>query len=170
MKYAKLVSETSIDTNVPNHAVYEGRAYSGDLSVVPGLLESLGYYLVEESEEPTPQTGYHEEKRYAYDDAENPTKIVQTWVQVEDPPAPPRVFSKLKLKGAIAQAGLLSAFKDMLSGMEVATGYSALEAFNDAVNLSEAHPKFADAIAVAKQTLPVTDEQIEAILAASVAD
>lgn len=108
-----------------------------------------------------------------YDPEEAEREYVETNIPVEketpDPDAP-RVFSKLKLKGAIATAGLLPAFKEMLSGMEVAPGYTAQEAFDDAVNLSEAHPKFADAVAVAKQILPVTDEQIEAILEASVAD
>lgn len=166
--YAKLISETQIDTNAPRSAVIDGNTVCGQLP--EDYLNSIGWYRLEESPAPEPREGYHFEARYAYDDAENPTKIEQSWAEVADPPPPPRVFSKLKLKGAIATAGLLPAFKEMLSGMEVAPGYTAKEAFDDAVNLSEAHPKFADAIAVAKQILPVTDEQIEAILAASVAD
>lgn len=166
--YARLISATSIDRNAPRQAVIDGRFVTGELP--EPYLNSQGWYRLRETPMPTAREGYHVERRYAYDDAGAPTAIVESWVEVQDPPPPPRVFSKLKLKGAIATAGLLPAFKELLSGMEVAPGYTAKEAFDDAVNLSEAHPKFADAVAVAKQILPVTDEQIEAILAASVAD
>ena len=166
--YAHLISPTAISTNPPRSAVIDGAQVVGELP--EPYLNSQGWYRLEETPAPEPREGYHAEPRYAYDNDEAPTRIVQSWEVVQDPPPPPRVFSKLKLKGAIATAGLLPAFKELLSGMEVAPGYTAKEAFDDAVNLSEAHPKFADAITVAKQTLPVTDEQIEAILAASVAD
>lgn len=82
----------------------------------------------------------------------------------------PRTFSKLKLKGAIATAGLLPAFKELLAGMEVAPGYSAQDAFADAVNLSEANDGFKSAVAAAKDALGVTDEDVERILAASEAN
>ena len=166
--YAHLISQTTISTNPPRSAVIDGAQVVGDLP--EPYLNSQGWYRLENTPAPDTKDGYHAEPRYAYDNDEAPTRIVQSWEVVQDPPPPPRVFSKLKLKGAIATAGLLPAFKELLSGMEVAPGYTAKEAFDDAVNLSEAHPKFADAITVAKQTLPVTDEQIEAILAASVAD
>jgi hypothetical protein len=167
--YAHLITPTTISRNPPRQAVIDGRFVTGELP--EAYLNSQNWYRLTETPMPeNPQEGYHYEARYAYDSDEAPTAIVQSWEVVQDAPPPPRVFSKLKLKGAIATAGLLPAFKELLSGMEVAPGYTAKEAFDDAVNLSEAHPKFADAIAVAKQTLPVTDEQIEAILAASVAD
>lgn len=162
--YARLISETRIDTNAPRSAVIDGSTVCGLLP--EDYLNGIGWYRLDESPMPEPREGYHFEARYAVADG----RIVQSWAEVQDPPPPPRVFSKLKLKGAIATAGLLPAFKELLAGMEVAPGYSAQEAFDDAVNLSEAHPKFADAVAVAKQILPVTDEQIEAILAASGAD
>ena len=166
--YAHIINQNTISTNPPRQAVIGGAQVVGELP--EAYLNSQRWYRLETTPAPDTQDGYHAEPRYAYDSDEAPTRIVQSWVEVADPPAPPRVFSKLKLKGAIATAGLLPAFKEMLSGMEVAPGYTAKEAFDDAVNLSEAHPKFADAVAVAKQILPVTDEQIEAILAASVAD
>lgn len=168
MTYAHIITPSSISTTPPRSAIINGAQVVGELP--EPYLNSQGWYRLETTPAPETQDGYHAEPRYTYDSEEAPTRILQTWEVVQDPPPPPRVFSKLKMKGAIATAGLLPAFKEMLSGMEVTTGYSALEAFNDAVNLSEAHPKFADAVAVAKQILPVTDEQIEAILAASVAD
>lgn len=166
--YAHLINQTTISTNPPRSAIIDGRSVTGELP--EAYYNSQKWYRLTETPAPETQDGYHAEPRYAYDSEEAPTTIVQSWEVVQDAPPPPRVFSKLKLKGAIATAGLLPAFKEMLSGMEVAPGYTAKEAFDDAVNLSEAHPKFADAVAVAKQILPVTDEQIEAILAASVAD
>ena len=168
MTYAHLIDQTTISTSAPRQAVIDGALVVGELPEAYYNIQN--WFRLDELPGPNPRDGYHLEPRYAYDDAENPTKIEQSWVEVQDPPPPPRVFSKLKLKGAIATAGLLPAFKEMLSGMEVAPGYTAKEAFDDAVNLSEAHPKFADAISIAKQILPVTDEQIEQILAASVAD
>lgn len=166
--YAHLINQTTISTNPPREAVIDGRYVTGELP--ESYYNSQNWYRLTETPMPEPRTGYHYEQRFAYDNDEAPTRIVQSWIEVEDQPPPPRVFSKLKLKGAIATAGLLPAFKELLSGMEVVPGYTAKEAFDDAVNLSEAHPKFADAVVVAKQILPVTDEQIEAILAASVAD
>jgi len=168
MTYARIISETQIDTNAPRSAVIDGSTVCGLLP--EDYLNSIGWFRLEETPAPEPREGYHFEARYAYDSAEAPTRVVRSWAEVQDPPQPPRTFSKLKLKSAIAAAGLLPAFKELLAGMEVAPGYTAQEAFDDAVNLSEAHPKFADAVAVAKQILPVTDEQIEAILSASVAD
>jgi len=165
--YARIISETRIDTNAPRSAVIDGSTVCGQLP--EDYLNSIGWYRLDELPGPNPRDGYHLEPRYAYDD-EAPTKIEQSWVEVEDPPPPPRVFSKLRLKSAIATAGLLPAFKDLLAGMEVAPGYSAQEAFDDAVNLSEAHPRFVEAVDIAKQVLAVTDEQVESILAASVAE
>ncbi len=45
----------------------------------------------------------------------------------------------------------------------------ASDAFADAVNLSESNDGFKAAVQAAKTALGVTDEQVEAILAASVA-
>ena len=165
MKYAKFISETNIDRNLPHYATWQGRVYTGDLSAIPGLPESLGFLPLDETAEPeTPAPeGSHYEARYAETDG----RIAQSWIAVADPPAAPRVFSKLKIKGAIATAGLLTAFKQLLEGIIVAEDYTAAEAFNDAANISEAHPGFAAAVTAAKAALGVTDEQVEAILAAA---
>ena len=138
----------------------------GDITTIPGLPESLGFLPLDESDPPTPPPGYHEEARYAVLGG----RIVQTWEEVVDPPAPPRIFSKLKLKLALATGGYLAAVKELLAGIDVAPGYSAAEAFADATNIAENHPGFAAAVGAAKQTLGVTDEQVEAVLAASVVD
>ena len=166
-EYAKFVSETQINTNVPREAVWQGRTYTGDLSTIPGLLESLGWKLVRRPQAPDdPREGYHYEQRYA--DGEDGIQV--SWVEVEDPPPPPRTFSKFKLKLAIANAGFLAQFEQMLAQVEVLPGYSGAAAFADAITLDEDHPKFAAAVAMAKQEFGLTDEQVEAILAASVAE
>lgn len=170
--YAKYVSETQIDRNIPRRAEWQGRVVVGDITTVPGLPESLGFLPLEETPEPSEPApaGSHYEPRYALDDEEEPTAITQTWVAAEDPPAPPRTFSKFRLKLAIADAGFLQQFEQLLAAVEVKPGYSGAAAFADAVTLDEDHPKFAEAVAAVKQTFGLTDEQIEAILAASVAE
>lgn len=83
----------------------------------------------------------------------------------------PRTFSKLKLKMALAQAGVLQQFLTALQGVELidGSGYMASDAFADAVNLSEANDGFKAAVKAAKTALGVTDEDVERILSASVA-
>ena len=161
--YAKLLSETSIDRSPPRSAVIDGAFVCGTLP--RDYLATLGYYPLRETPAPAPAEGCHVEPRYALDGGE----IVQSWAQVENPPPPPRTFSKIKLKGAIAEAGLLDEFKAMLETIEVKPGYTAAEAFADAVTLDEDHPDFKDAVALAQRELGIPQELIDRILAASVA-
>lgn len=96
--------------------------------------------------------------------------VVQFWVSTPAPPPPPRTFSKYRLKLAIADAGFLSEFTQMLESVEVKPGYSGADAFADAVTLDEDNAKFAEAVALAKTEFGLTDAQVEAILAASIAE
>lgn len=93
--------------------------------------------------------------------------VRRTYAEVDNPPPPPRLFSKLKLYAALTQAGLWDALEAWLKAQFV-EGVNAYTAFSLAQELSEAHPLFASWYAQAKQVLGVTDEQAEAILAASV--
>lgn len=163
MTYAKLISETAIDRNPPRSAVIDGSFACGTLP--RDYLATLGWYPLVETPSPAPDEGCHVEPRYAVDGGE----IVQSWAQIENPPSPPRTFSKIKLKGAIAEAGLLDEFKAMLETVEVKPGYTAAEAFADAVTLDENHPDFKDAVALAQRELGIPQELIDRILAASVA-
>ena len=156
--HARLISETQIDTNVPRRAEWQGKLVTGDLSVFPGLLESLHYYPVQTSEEPTPPVGYHEEARYAVVE----DRIVQSWVEVQDPPAPPRSLSKRKLYIALKAQGIWAAVK---SYMEAA---GCWEDFSLATTLDEDDPLIVAAIAALKVDLGLTDEQVAAIIDASV--
>lgn len=113
MTHARLLSETAIDRNEPRSAVVGDRLLRGQLPV--DVLASLGYYPVDESTQPTvPATGFHNEPRYAYDNPSSPSSIVRTWAEVEDPPAPPAVYSKLKILLAAREAGFLTALISMI--------------------------------------------------------
>lgn len=167
--YARLISTTQIASNAPRSAIIDGAQVVGELP--EPYLNSQGWYRLAETPMPeNPQEGYHYEQRFAYDNDEAPTAIVRSWVEVENPPPGPRTFSKFKLKLAIASAGYLDEFTMMLSSVEVAPGYDGAAAFADAVTLDEDHPKFKDAVQMAKDNLGLTDEDVERILAASVAD
>jgi hypothetical protein len=160
MKYGKIIDETRIDTNVPRRAEYDGHSYIGDLSTIPGCLESLGFLPVDEAEKPDPAEGCHVEARYA----EEGGRIKQSWVQVQNPPPPPRVFSKRKLYRALAAAGVWAQAKAYMEGA------GCWEDWSYATTLDEDDPILVDAAEALKSQLGLTDEQVEAILAASVAE
>lgn len=161
--YARLISETAIDTSVPRSAVIDGRLVTGELPEL--YLNSQGYYRVDELPGPIPQEGYHLEPRYAYDDAEHPTRIVQSWVQVEDPPPPPRSLSKVRLMRALKARELWFPVKSFIQASE---DYS--DEWELSTTLDEDNELIVSAIAALKAQLGLTDEQVEAILAASVAE
>lgn len=165
--YARYIDEHTIDENVPDsYTGPDGRYIVGDLTTKPEIMDALGFKRVREVPMPeTIENGYHYERLYL----DEPTEIVADWEAVKDPP---RTFSKLKLKMALAQAGLLQQFLTVLQGVELieGSGYMASDAFADAVNLSEANDGFKSAVKAAKDALGVTDEDVERILAASVAE
>lgn len=145
-----------------------------------GATESAEHTVVDAEEQPdgflplvytdrpdsTARRGYQWGARYRRIDGE---RVEQFWVE-EEVPVVPRTFSKFKLKLAIASEGYLDEFTAMLSSFEVVPGYMGDEAFRDAVTLDEDHPKFKEAVRLAKDNLGLTDEEVERILAASVAD
>ena len=166
--YVHIISNTSIATNPPRSAVIDGAQVVGQLP--EPYLNSQGWYRLDATT-PAPETpdGYHAEPRYAYDSEETPTRVVQSWEIVQDLPPPPRTFSKFRLKMAIASAGLLEQFEQLLSSVEVLPGYSAAAAFADAVTLDEGNEKFKAATMLAKERFGRSDEQIESILSSAVA-
>lgn len=159
--YAKFIGETAIDRNLPRHAEWNGRNVSGDITVIPGLPESLGFLPL--SETPAPETvreGWHWEARYAYDDAGTPTRIVQTWVEVEDPPAPPRVFSKLKVLEAAEAQGVAPALLSALSADPL-----LMAKWNAASVLREDNPSFAAGLELAARATGLSVDVIRDALA-----
>jgi len=97
-------------------------------------------------------------------------KWVKLWRIEELPPPPPRIFSKLKIKIAIARLGKLAELEAYLATIEIAPNYTALAAWNDAQNLSENFDGFADMFAKVKAEFGISDEEGEKILSACVAD
>jgi hypothetical protein len=61
------------------------------------------------------------------------------YVLVPDPPPPPRRWTRLSIKTALAQAGMLDDAKAFLSSIEVATGYTAWEALTDCDYIEEGY-------------------------------
>ena len=161
--YAHLINQTTISTNPPRSAVIDGAQVVGELP--ESYLNSQGWYRLETTPAPEPQDGYHAEPRYAYDSDETPTRIVQSWEVVQDPPPPPRVFSKLKVIEKADELGLATELIEMLRGNAL-----LYEKWSAAVNLREDNASFASGLALVKQATGLTDEQIDGILAACVAD
>lgn len=91
------------------------------------------------------------------------------WVYalVDNPPPPPRRWTRLSIKTALAKAGMLDAAKAFLSSTEIATGYTAWEALTDCDYIeegfggAEAWNALLDGAAVA---LGKTREEIDAFL------
>lgn len=163
MTYARLISETKIDTNAPRSAVIDGSTVCGLLP--EDYLNSIGWYRLEETPMPEPRDGYHFEARYAYDSAEAPTRVVRSWAEVQDPPPPPRSLSKVKLMRALKARELWFPVKSFIEASE---DYS--DEWELSTTLDEDNELIVSAIAALKAQLGLTDEQVEAILAASVAE
>lgn len=162
MTYARLISETQIDTAAPRSAVIDGSTVCGQLP--EEYLNSIGWYRLEETPAPEPREGYHFEPRYAYDSDETPTRVVRSWAEVEDPPPPPRSLSKRKLYRALGAAGIWDGAKSYMDSA------GCWEDWQYATTLDEDDPLIVAAVAALKAQLGLTDEQVEAILAASVAE
>ena len=103
---------------------------------------------------------------YRYDEEENAVVADYTY---EDAPKPVRVFSKLKLYGALTQAGLWDAFEAWLKTQTI-NGVNAYTAFSLAQDLNDENPLFNGVVQEAKTALGVSDEVVEAILEASILD
>lgn len=79
------------------------------------------------------------------------------------------MFSKLKLYGALTQAGLWDSFEAWLKQQTI-NGMSAYTAFSLAQDLNDANPLFLSVVDQAKTDLQVPDEVVQQILDASILD
>lgn len=91
------------------------------------------------------------------------------WVYalVDNPPPPPRRWTRLSIKTALAQAGMLDAARAFLSASEIATGYTAWEALTDCDYIEEGFggaEKWNALLDGAAQALGKTREEIDAFL------
>ena len=133
--------------------------------------------VVEASPSDPPPEGFHyEPKEEGMEDGEIVHKwqvrngaIRINWGLVPNPPPPPRRWTRLSIKTALAKAGMLDAARQFLSATEIATGYTAWEALTDCDYIeegfggAEAWNALLDGAATA---LGKTREEIDAFLAA----
>lgn len=92
---------------------------------------------------------------------------VRTYEFQDAPPPPPRRWSRLSIKTALAQSGMLAATRAYLAGVEIAPGYTAAEALTDCDYIEEGYPTAERWIAMldgAAQTLGKTRAEIDAFL------
>ena len=90
------------------------------------------------------------------------------YVLVDNPPPPPRRWTRLSIKTALAQAGMLDAVRQFLSTSEIATGYTAWEALTDCDYIEEGFggaEKWNALLDGAAVALGKTREEIDAFLA-----
>lgn len=120
---------------------FTGPLRKGDRYIVKPTADdfrSLGWLPVidEQPSEPAPE-GYH----YApvgwsvIDD-----EIHREYSTVPDPPPPPRRWTRLSLKTALAQAGLLQAARSYFAANELMPGYTYAEALADCKYIEEGWP------------------------------
>ena len=126
----------------------------------------MGYLPLEDSVMPTPPEGKHYDRTDKIERDGDGYKWVYTLV--DNPPPPPRRWTRLSIKTALATAGMLDAARAFLSASEIATGYTAWEALTDCDYIeegfggAEAWSALLDGAAVA---LGKTREEIDAFLA-----
>ena len=128
--------------------------------------EAAGYKRVvdERPSQPAPK-GYHYE---AQGWAELGGVIQRVYAAIQDPPPPPRRWTRLSIKTALAQAGMLAAARQFLASVEIATGYTAWEALTDCDYIEEGYPdatRWAALLDCAAAALGKTREEIDAFLA-----
>lgn len=121
--------------------------------------------------EPAPEGCHYEprgwEVHHAYDIADEDC-IRRVWEIVPNPPPPPRRWTRLSIKTALATAGMLDAARAFLSSTEVATGYTAWEALTDCDYIEEGYPDdvhWDEILEGATIALGKTREEIDAFLA-----
>ena len=90
------------------------------------------------------------------------------YILVDNPPPPPRRWTRLSIKTALATAGMLDAARAFLSSTEIATGYTAWEALTDCDYIEEGFggaEKWNALLDGAAVALGKTREEIDAFLA-----
>lgn len=157
MEYAKYINEHEVDTNIPTTVAIDGVVYSGSLITRPDLLKRIGFLPVEEIyPDPPTKEGYHLEPTYAEDDENE--RIVATYEFVEDPPPPPKSYSKLKILLAAQNAGMGEAFVGLLQSN------SMLKLIWDASNTIEENSLLDQYLPSIALALGKTEEQVKDFL------
>ena len=102
----------------------------------PAQYEAAGYKRVVDTPPQTDAAHYAVPTGWA----EAGGEIVRQYDVREYPPPPPRRWSRLAIKTALAQAGMLAAARQFLSATEIAQGYTAWEALTDCDYIEEGYP------------------------------
>lgn len=110
-----------------------------------------------------------EGKHYERTDKIEPNGDGYKWVYrlVDNPPPPPRRWTRLSIKTALATARMLDAARQFLSATEIATGYTAWEALTDCDYIEEGFggaEKWNALLDGAANALGKTREEIDAFL------
>lgn len=125
-----------------------------------------GYKPVTDRLPPDPApSGYHYEPQGWVDVGD---EIQRVYELAADPPPPPRRWSRLSIKTALARAEMLAAARQYLSAVEIATGYTAWEALTDCDYIEEGYPdetKWNALLDGAASALGKTRAEIDAFLA-----
>lgn len=96
-----------------------------------------------------------------------PDRIEREYEVRENPPPPPRRWTRLSIKTALANAGMLAAARTFLSSAEIATGYTAWEALTDCDYIEEGYPdaeRWGALLDGAAQALGKTRAEIDAFI------
>lgn len=125
--YAKLNPDRKTLTPAP-------RSYGATCNPSAATHLAHGYKLVRLDAPPPAEEGRYV-RPTGYD--EDATTIWRVYEQVPLPPPPPRRWSRLSIKGALADARLLPAARTFLAAYEIKQDYPALEAFSDCDYIEE---------------------------------
>ena len=130
----------------------------------PAQYEAAGYKRVVDEPPTTDAAHYSVPTGWA----EQGGEIVRQYEVREYPPPLPRRWTRLTIKTALAQAGMLAAARQFLSATEIAQGYTAWEALTDCDYIEEGYPdatRWAALLDGAAQALGKTRAEIDAFLA-----
>jgi len=158
--FGKLIE--GVVTYAPSVLVLDGRTI---LNPNAESYAAAGYLpVVDAAPSVPPREGYH----YNPDGwEERDGAIRRVWREEANPPPPPRRWTRLSIKTALAQAQMLDAVRQFLSASEIATGYTAWEALTDCDYIEEGYPdaeKWNAILDGAAQALGKTREEIDAFL------
>ncbi len=134
--------------------------YRGEVALTAADYLAQGWKkIVDEPPKPS------DEKHYVYPTGwkEYEETLVRTYAEAENPPAPPRQFSKLKIYGAIAQLGAWEKVKAWLEQKDVG-GMNGWTAFQLAQEVSESHEMFATLAEEARELLGMDEAAFDAML------
>ena len=129
----------------------------------PAQYEAAGYKRV--VDEPPKTDAAHHAVPTGW--AEQGGAIVRQYEVRAYPPPPPRRWSRLSIKTALAKAGMLAAARQFLSQVEIAPGYFADEAISDCDYVEEDYPnaeKWDAILTYAAHALGKTRAEIDAFL------